>query len=68
MGHLLFLFVDGDLQTGLEFDRGTVLVYGDLTDEFPYHAFVELGDVGLLVFQEILQFGDSLLQVFLTSG
>lgn len=33
MGYLLFLFVDGDLQTGLEFDHGTVLVDGDLTDD-----------------------------------
>ena len=44
------------------------MVDGDLTDELSHHAFVELGDVGLLIFQEILKFGDSALQVFLASG
>lgn len=32
-GYLLFLFVDGDLQTGLEFNYGFILIDGDLTDE-----------------------------------
>ena len=49
-----FLFVDGDLQIGLEFNQGFVLVDGDLLDELSHHAFIELGDVGLLALQEIV--------------
>jgi hypothetical protein len=44
------LFVDGDLQTGLELDHGSILVDNDLPDELSHHALVELGDVGLLIF------------------
>ena len=50
-----FLFVDGDLQTGLELDHGSILVDNDLADELSHHALVELGDISLLIFQEILQ-------------
>lgn len=63
-----FLFVDGDLQIGLEFNYGFILMDGDLADELSHHALVELGDISLLIFQEILQLGDSFLQVFLASG
>ena len=63
-----FLFVDGDLQTGLELDHGSILVDNDLADELSHHALVELGDISLLIFQEILQLGDYFLQVFLDSG
>lgn len=45
-----------------------VVVDGDLPDELPDEAFVELGDVGLLALQEVLQLSDSVLQVFLASG
>jgi hypothetical protein len=38
MGYLLFLCVDGDLQTGLEFDHSLILVDGDLTDELSHHV------------------------------
>ena len=44
-----FLFVDGDLQTGLELDHGSILVDNDLPDELSHHAFVELGDISLLM-------------------
>lgn len=50
MGHLLGLFVDGDLQTVLELDHGSILVDNDLPDELSHHVLDERDDVGLLIF------------------
>ncbi len=61
-----FLCFDVDCDPGLEFHSEVVVVDGDLLDELADEAFVELGDIGLLFFYELLQLGDSLLG-FLTA-